>query len=124
MFHKNNSGRDTMKKYAAALLFLACAPVSGAAAPAAERPSIKKLDPGLDSVIAPGTKVRKVASGFIFVEGPMWKEGKLWFSDVRGDKVRTFDPKTKKVTVILSDSGGVKNAPPDKNFGSNAMITD
>jgi len=54
----------------------------------------------------------------------MWKEGKLWFSDVRGDKVRTFDPKTKKVTVILKDSGGVKDAPPDKNFGSNAMITD
>ena len=27
-----------------------------------------------------------VATGFIFIEGPMWKEGKLWFSDVRGDK--------------------------------------
>ena len=113
-----------MNKYAAALLILAIAAVFGAAAPAAEGPSIKRLDPALDSIIAPGAKVRKVASGFIFVEGPMWKEGKLWFSDVRGDKVRTFDPKTRKVTVILSDSGGVKDAPPDKNFGSNAMITD
>jgi len=75
-------------------------------------------------VIAPGTKIEKVASGFIFIEGPMWKEGKLWFSDVRGDKVRTYDPKTGKVTVVLNDSGGMKNAPPDKNFGSNAMITD
>jgi gluconolactonase len=54
----------------------------------------------------------------------MWKEGKLWFSDVRGDKVRTYDPKANKVTVILNDSGGVKNAPPEANFGSNAMITD
>jgi gluconolactonase len=124
MFHKNHFGRVFMNKYAAALLFLTSASVFGAAAPAAEGPSIKKLDPALDSIIAPGAKVQKVASGFIFVEGPMWKEGKLWFSDVRGDKVRTFDPKTKKVTVILSDSGGVKNAPPDKNFGSNAMITD
>jgi gluconolactonase len=43
---------------------------------------------------------------------------------VRGDKVRTYDPKTNKVTVVLNDSGGMKNAPPDKNFGSNAMITD
>ena len=113
-----------MIRFAGALLFLVSAAVYGAAAPAAERPSIKKLDPALDSVIAPGTKIQKVATGFIFIEGPMWKEGKLWFSDVRGDKVRTFDPKTSKVTVILNDSGGMKNAPPDKNFGSNAMITD
>src|SRR5690348_6848642 len=124
MFHKNHFGRVIMNKYAAALLFLASASVFGAAAPAAEGPSIKRLDPALDSIIAPGAKVEKVASGFIFIEGPMWKDGKLWFSDVRGDKVRTFDPKTKKVTVVLNDSGGVKNAPPDKNFGSNAMITD
>ena len=75
-------------------------------------------------MIAPGAKIEKVASGFIFIEGPMWKEGKLWFSDVRMDKVRTYDPKTNKVEVILNDSGGKKNAPPDKNFGSNGMITD
>jgi gluconolactonase len=84
---------------------------------------IKKLDPALDSVIAPGTKIEKVAGGFIFTEGPMWRDGKLWFSDVRGDKVRTLTPDG-KVTVILSDSGGMKNAPPSGNFGSNAMVTD
>ena len=95
------------------------------AAPAlAQGTSVKKLDPALDNVLAPGTKIEKVATGFIFAEGPMWKDGKLWFSDVRGDKVRNYDPKTNKVTVILNDSGGKKNAPPDKNFGSNAMITD
>ncbi len=95
------------------------------AAPAlAQGSSIKKLDPALDNVIAPGAKIEKVATGFIFIEGPMWKEGKLWFSDVRMDKVRTYDPKTGKVTVILNDAGGIKNAPPDKNFGSNGMITD
>ncbi len=95
------------------------------AAPAlAQGTSIKKLDAGLDRVIAPGTKIEKVATGFIFTEGPMWKDGKLWFSDVRMDKVRTYDPKTGKVTVILNDSGGMKNAPLDGNFGSNAMVTD
>jgi len=114
-----------MKRYAAAaLIFLAPMPYSATPAAAQGGVTIKKLDPALDSIIAPGTKVERVATGFIFVEGPMWKEGKLWFSDVRADKVRTFDPKTKKVTVILNDSGGLKNAPPDKNFGSNGMITD
>jgi gluconolactonase len=95
------------------------------AAPAfAQAMKFDRLDPGLDAVIAPGTKIEKVATGFIFIEGPMWKEGKLWFSDVRADKVRTYDPATNKVTVILNDSGGVKNAPVTANYGSNGMITD
>ena len=110
-----------MLKHLAAV-FLVTALVTPALAQGA--PSIKKLDPALDNVIAPGTKIEKVATGFIFAEGPMWKDGKLWFSDVRGNKVRTYEPKTNKVTVVLNDSGGLKNAPPDKNFGSNAMVTD
>ncbi len=107
-----------MLKYLAPALCLLAAPAL------AQGVSVKKLDPALDSVIAPNTKIEKVATGFIFIEGPMWKDGKLWFSDVRMDKVRTFDPKTNKVTVVLNDSGGLKNAPPDGNFGSNGMITD
>jgi gluconolactonase len=91
---------------------------------AAHAQTIKKLDPALDTVIAPGTKIEKVATGFLFIEGPMWRDGKLWFSDVKGDKVRTFDPKTGKVTVVLKDSGGVKDASPNFFLGSNAMVTD
>jgi gluconolactonase len=114
------TGRDSMLKYLASALLC-----SVLAAPAlAQGASIKKMDPGLDTVIAPGTKIEKVATGFIFIEGPMWKDGKLWFSDVRMDEVRTYDSKTGKVTVILNDSGGMKNAPPTGNFGSNGMITD
>jgi gluconolactonase len=107
-----------MRKILTAMLCLAAAPAL------AQGTSIKRLDPALDNILAPGTKIEKVATGFIFIEGPMWKEGKLWFSDVRGDKVRNYDPKSGKVTVILNDSGGVKNAPPTANFGSNAMVTD
>jgi gluconolactonase len=107
-----------MLKYLAPVMCLLAAPAL------AQGMSVKKLDPALDNVIAPNTKIEKVATGFIFIEGPMWKDGKLWFSDVRMDKVRTFDPKTNKVTVVLNDSGGLKNAPPDGYFGSNGMITD
>jgi len=90
----------------------------------AQAPSITRVAPELDAVIAPGTKIEKAATGFLFTEGPMWREGKLWFSDVKGDKVRTYDPKTGKVAVILKDSGGIKNASPDYFLGSNAMVTD
>ena len=113
-----------LKTFTAAALCALLAMPAMAAPAAKETMKIVRLDPALDAVIAPGTVVGKVAGGFIFTEGPMWKDGKLWFSDVRADKVRTFDPRTGKVAVILSDSGGVKNAPPTANFGSNAMVTD
>ncbi len=119
----------TLKYLAPALcLHVLCLMVPAAQAADAPKmamtaPYIARMDPGLDAVIAPGTKVTKVAGGFVFTEGPMWKDGKLWFSDVRGDKVRTLTPDG-KVTVILSDSGGIKNAPVTANFGSNGMITD
>jgi gluconolactonase len=110
---------------ASALCALLAVPAMAAPPSSASRETMKivRLDPALDAVIAPGTVVGKVAGGFIFTEGPMWKDGQLWFSDVRGDKVRTLAPNG-KVTVILNDSGGVKNAPPTANFGSNAMVTD
>ena len=111
-----------MRKLAA---ILACTTLLAGAAHAQ---SIKKLDPALDKVIAPGTKIEKVATGFLFIEGPMWRDGKLWFSDVKGDKVRTFDPKTKAVTVVLKDSGGVKDASPDfrsirRSFGPKCTVS-
>ena len=30
-------------------------------------------------------------TGIYFGEGPRWKENKLWFSDMQGDKVYTLD---------------------------------
>ncbi len=41
----------------------------------AQGASILRSDSALDSVIAPGTIVEKVASGFQFTEGPMWRDG-------------------------------------------------
>jgi len=93
-----------------------------AAEPAAP-PSIERLDPRLDAVIAPGTKVERVATGFVFTEGPMWRQGKLWFSDVQKDQLLTVTPDG-KVTVLMSNSGGYHNPPPGANIGSNAMVTD
>jgi len=39
---------------------------------------IVRLDSALDSLIAPGAQIEKVAGGFKFTEGPMWREGRLW----------------------------------------------
>ena len=78
------------------------------------------MDPALDAVIAPGTSIEKVASGFQFTEGPMWHDGRLWFSDVVGNKMYAMTPDG-KVTLLLADSGGLKNVPAKSFQGSNAM---
>ncbi|HEY4076736.1 MAG TPA: SMP-30/gluconolactonase/LRE family protein [Rhizomicrobium sp.] len=114
----------TFRLLAPALCLLAMPTAADAQAMMKAAPMrIVRMDPGLDAVVAPGTQVAKIVGGFVFTEGPMWKEGKLWFSDVRADKVRALTPDG-KVTVILNDSGGIKNAPVTANFGSNAMVTD
>jgi gluconolactonase len=81
---------------------------------------VLRLDPALDAIIAPGTKIERVATGFTFTEGPMWREGRLWFSDVRGDKLRAVTPDG-HVQLLLDNSGGVKDKTSGVDQGSDGM---
>ena len=85
--------------------------------------SVVRLDPTLDALIAPDAKIERVATGFAFTEGPMWREGRLWFSDVRGDTLRAVTPDG-KVQVLLDNSGGVRNKTPGVDQGSDGMVPD
>lgn len=119
------------RRYAATLIgaIVFLAGCSRSTAPAtggfAESPSLYtvRIDSALDAVIAPGTPIEKVASGFQFTEGPMWRDGRLWFSDVIGNKMYATSPDG-KVTLLLADSGGLKNVPTQSFQGSNAMAQD
>lgn len=82
---------------------------------------IERLDPALDALVAPGAVIEKVAGGFKFTEGPLWRpDGTLWFSDVQGNVVRSVTPDG-HVKVLIQNAGGVSNAPPDAFIGSNGM---
>jgi gluconolactonase len=82
--------------------------------------SIVRFDAALDSVLAPDTKIERIATGFKFLEGPMWHQGRLWFSDLVGNKVYAVTPDG-KVEMLLDHSGGLDSIPPGTYLGSNAM---
>ena len=42
---------------------------------------IVRLDPAFDALVPKDAKIEKVATGFTFTEGPLWRpDGVLWFS--------------------------------------------
>ena len=100
------------------------APAPEAAATAAIG-SIVRLDPALDDLIPRDAQIEKIAGGFTFIEGPLWRpEGALWFSDVVGNVVRQWTPDG-KVIEILRPGGYDKNDAPAGSFiGPNGMIAD
>jgi gluconolactonase len=53
----------------------------------------------------------------------MWHEGRLWFSDVVGNKMYATTPDG-KVTVLIDHSGGLESYPAGMPKGSNGMVTD
>lgn len=57
-------------------------------------------------IVPQGTKLQKLATGFIFTEGPVWDaaQGCLFFSDMPGDKMRKWT-KDKGIEVVRHPSG-------------------
>jgi gluconolactonase len=108
-------------------LFLAGCSIAPAPAPVRETPSIGKiirLDPAFDALVPKDANIEKVATGFIFTEGPVWRpEGVLWFSDVPGNVLRSVTP-SGEVKVLIQNAGGIASAPPGSFVGPNGMIAD
>jgi len=85
--------------------------------------AIVRFDKDLDLVVAPGARVEKVAGGFKFIEGPVWRDGHLWISDVVGDKIFSVAPDG-HVEMLVDKAGGYPNPPVGAYLGPNAMVTD
>ena len=86
--------------------------------------SIVRLDPALDALVPQNAVIEKVAGGFEFTEGPLWRpEGVIWFSDVTGNVLRSVTP-AGQVAVLIQKAGGQTSAPPGSFVGPNGMIAD
>ena len=112
-----------LTKLLIAALAMTAASLPARADVAAAGTHIERLDPALDAVIKPGTQVVRVATGFRFTEGPMWRAGRLWFSDLADDKVLAVAPDG-KLEVLIAHAGGLPDFKPGTYLGSNAMATD
>lgn len=50
-------------------------------------PGVIRLDPRFDAIVGPEPRIKRIATGFEFTEGPVWnaREQHLVFSDIQGD---------------------------------------
>ena len=67
---------------------------------------VEKLDPGLDALVSPDTKVEKlIEDQEAFFEGPVWHQGRegnfLTFSDLVHNRVNRLDPGTRKLSTYV-----------------------
>lgn len=67
---------------------------------------IDRKDPALDAIVAPGTKIEKLAGGFLFTEGPVWVRdgGYLLFSDPNNNLIYRWSPDD-GISVYRTHSG-------------------
>src|SRR5689334_15918439 len=111
---------------AAALLSAGCstapppAPEKSAAAPTIG--SIQRLDPAFDALVPKDAQIEKLAGGFTFIEGPLWRPDQaLWFSDVVGNVVRQWTPDGKVVEILRPGGYDGNSLPAGGYVGPNGM---
>jgi gluconolactonase len=87
--------------------------------------SVVRLDPALEAIVPAGAAIEKVADGFGFTEGPLWRaDGALWFSDVTGNVVRQWSPGGTVVEVLRPGGYDKDDAPAGSYIGPNGMCAD
>jgi gluconolactonase len=105
-------------------LLLAPALVFAAEEAPAFNMKIERLAPEFDQLVPPNAQVEKVTEGFHWSEGPVWKEGALYFSDVPENKLYRWQPGERSARVFLQPSGGMESTPAFKEPGSNGLTLD
>jgi gluconolactonase len=88
--------------------------------------SVERLDPALDALIAPDSKIEKLAEGFVWAEGPVWTTeggGALLFSDVPSNVIHRWKD-GEGLTDFLRPGGYTGKEPRGGNLGPNGLTFD
>jgi gluconolactonase len=87
---------------------------------------IERLDPALDSLLAPDAHVERLAGGFDWTEGPVWRRrgGYLLFSDIPKNTVYRWK-EGEGLSVFLRPAGyAFGTNPPGRELGTNGLTFD
>lgn len=113
-----------MKLSFVALVCLTPITIVGVAATLGSQPlRLEKFSPALDSLISSSSKLEKLATGFKWVEGPVWMPGGfLLFAEIPSNSIRQWSPGASSATIFLQPSGYQGSAPYNgPEPGSNGM---
>lgn len=115
-----------VSRYIMAGVLLICAvPSMGQAVKPVPQGKFESLNPAFDVLFNPQTKIEVIASGFEWIEGPVWVEkGKMLLaSDVMKNIIYKWTAKKGK-EVYLQPSGYTHLKPRGKELGSNGLALD
>lgn len=90
------------------------------------RPRLRRLSPGLDRIVAPGTPVEVVATDIRWAEGPLWvpAQNALLFTDPPANIIRRWS-RSRGTTLFLSPSGAPGTDPKSiREPGANGLALD
>jgi gluconolactonase len=85
---------------------------------------VDRLDASVGRIIPPDARLEQIATGFKWVEGPVWLKGSLFFAEIPSNTIRRWIPGS-GVSVFLTPSGYRGTEPfrgPEP--GSNGMTLD
>jgi len=101
--------------------------VSNASAQAvtASGPRIERLDPALDALVPRDARIEKLAEGFQWSEGPVWRKsgGYLLFSDIPSNTIFRWKD-GEGISVFLRPAGYTGPTPFGRELGSNGLTFD
>jgi gluconolactonase len=111
--------------FAPALAPAAPAPIKSFPSPYDTVGKVERLDPALDTLLAPDAKLEKLAEGFRWAEGPLWlpREGALILSDTQANTVYRWR-EVRGIDVFLTPSGFTGEKFDGREPGSNGLALD
>ena len=87
--------------------------------------AVERLDPALAALVPANARVERLAAGYDWLEGPVWRRrtGDLLFSDVPQNTIYRWRP-GEGVSVYLRPAGYTGPTPPGRELGSNGLTLD
>ena len=97
---------------------------AAATAPGITPLQVDRTDPASSRIVPANAKLERIATGFTWVEGPVWVNNSLFFADIPSNSIRRWTP-GKGVSIFLQPSGYKGSAPyGGREPGSNGMTLD